>query len=117
MDGFANRTGFPLTGADQLRFNRWVAREAHARDMAVGLKNDTAQVRALVKDFDFAVVEQCFEFRECGSYSPFVRARKPVFVAEYSVRPSRFCAGARRLRFSAIFKRLELGRSRRTCGH
>ncbi len=25
VDGYANRTGFPLTGADQLRFNRWIA--------------------------------------------------------------------------------------------
>ncbi len=115
VDGYANRTGFPLTGADQLRFNRWIATEAHARDMAVGLKNDTAQVKALVRDFDFAVVEQCFEFRECSRYSPFVKARKPVFVAEYAVRPARFCARAKRLRFSAIHKRLALGRFRRTC--
>ncbi len=83
--------------------------------MAVGLKNDTAQVKALVRDFDFAVVEQCFEYRECGRYSPFVKAGKPVFVAEYSVKPARFCASARRLRFSAIYKRLALGRFRRTC--
>jgi hypothetical protein len=38
-----------------------------------------------------------------------------VFVAEYAVKPARFCASARRLRFSAIFKRLALGRFRRTC--
>ena len=73
VDGYANDSGFPLTAADQLRFNRWIAGEAHARDMAVGLKNDTGQVKALVRDFDFAVVEQCFEFGECGRYSPFVR--------------------------------------------
>ncbi len=115
VDGFANRSGFPLGGADQLRFNRWIAREAHLRDLAVGLKNDTSQVRALVKDFDFAVVEQCFEFRECRRYSPFVKAGKPVLVAEYAVKPARFCASARRLRFSAIYKRLALGRFRRTC--
>ncbi len=115
VDGFANRTGFPLTSADQLRFNRWIAGEAHARNMAVGLKNDTDQVKALVRDFDFAVVEQCFEFRECRRYSPFVRAGKPVFVAEYKVKPARFCRAARRLRFSAIHKRLALGRFRRTC--
>jgi hypothetical protein len=115
VDGYANRSGFPLTSADQLRFNRWIASEAHARDMAVGLKNDTAQVKALVKAFDFAVVEQCFQYSECRRYSPFVKARKPVFVAEYAVKPGRVCASARRLRFSAIFKRLALGRFRRTC--
>ena len=39
-------TGFPLSGADQLRFNRWVAREVHRRGMAVALKNDPDQVGA-----------------------------------------------------------------------
>jgi hypothetical protein len=29
-----------VNGREQLRFNRWVAREAHRRGMAVGLKND-----------------------------------------------------------------------------
>lgn len=115
VDGYANDTGFALTGADQLRFNRWVAREAHARGLAVGLKNDAAQVPALVGHFDFAVVEQCFQYRECGRYSPFVRGGKPVFGVEYEVRPRRFCARSLRLRFSTTFKRLALGPFRRIC--
>jgi len=56
------------------------------------------------------------QYRECRRYSPFVRAGKAVFLAEYKVRPRRFCRIARELRFSAIFKRLELGVFRRTCG-
>jgi hypothetical protein len=115
VDGYANRTGFAITADDQLRFNRWVAREAHRRGLAVGLKNDAEQVRSLVRSFDFAVVEQCFQFHECRAYSRFVRARKAVFVAEYRTPRRRFCPRARRLRFSAIFKRLSLGRFRRTC--
>ena len=38
--GYENKTGFPLSEADQLRFNRWVAREVHRRGMSVALKND-----------------------------------------------------------------------------
>jgi Glycoside-hydrolase family GH114 len=30
-----NKTGFHITRADQLRFNRWVARQVHDRGMAV----------------------------------------------------------------------------------
>jgi hypothetical protein len=30
VDGYANRTGFRLSAADQLRFNRWIAHETHA---------------------------------------------------------------------------------------
>ena len=44
VDGYANRTGFPLTAADQLRFNRFLAAAAHARGLSIGLKNDLDQV-------------------------------------------------------------------------
>ena len=46
-NGFTNRTGFPLTAADQLRFNRWVARQVHRRGMSVALKNDPEQAPKL----------------------------------------------------------------------
>ena len=74
--GWENRTGFPITRQDQLRFNRWVARQVHARGMAVALKNDGPQAKELVGDFDFAIVEQCFQYEECGPYRTFIRARE-----------------------------------------
>lgn len=83
VDGWANQTGFGLTAADQLAYNGWLAQEAHARGLAVALKNDGDQVKDLVGAFDLAVVEQCVEFDECGLYAPFVAGGKPVFVAEY----------------------------------
>ena len=90
--------------ADQLRFNRWVARRVHHFGMSVALKNDGPQARQLVGAFDFAVVESCFRYNECSEYSVFVRAGKAVFAAEYEIPPSAFCAQARALRFSAIRK-------------
>ncbi len=104
VNGWDVRTGFPLTRADQLRFNRWVARRVHHFGMSVALKNDGPQARQLVGDFDFAVVESCFRYNECSEYSVFVRAGKAVFAAEYEIPPSAFCARARALRFSAIRK-------------
>jgi hypothetical protein len=106
--GYENETGFPLDAADQLRFNRWVAREVHRRDMSVGLKNDPGQVGQLVGRFDFAVVEECFAYDECGMFSPFVAAGKAVFVAEYEEPPASICGQAERLRFSVIRKDDEL---------
>jgi hypothetical protein len=108
LAGFENRTGFPLTPADQLRFNRWVARRVRALGMAVALKNDGAQAGALIGDFDFAIVEQCFQYEECGLYRPFVEHGKAVFEAEYELEPSRYCDAARRLGFSAIGKSYDL---------
>jgi hypothetical protein len=115
VDGHTNETGFPLTAGDQLRFNRWLAREGHRRGLAVGLKNDPGQVRSLVRSFDFAVVEQCFQYSECRFFKPFIRARKAVYEVEYQTPRRRFCRKSRRLRFSAVFKRLSLGAFRRTC--
>ncbi|MFL5873115.1 MAG: endo alpha-1,4 polygalactosaminidase [Solirubrobacterales bacterium] len=106
--GYENKTGFPLSAADQLRFNRWVAREVHRRGMAVALKNDPGQVGELVSRFDFAVVEECFAFDECSRFSPFVAADKAVFVAEYDEPLAAICGQAERLRFSVIRKDDEL---------
>jgi hypothetical protein len=104
LAGFENKTGFPLTAADQLRFNRWVATRVHALGMAVALKNDPQQVPALAGRFDFAIVEQCFQYDECGSYEPFLRRGKAVFEAEYELEPSEYCAAAAALGFSSIRK-------------
>jgi hypothetical protein len=106
--GYENRTGFPLSAGDQLRFNRWVAREVHRRGMAVALKNDPEQVGKLVGSFDFAVVEECFAYDECGRFSPFVDAGKRVFVAEYSEPLAAICARAEQLDFSVIRKDYDL---------
>jgi hypothetical protein len=86
VDGYANDSGFPLTAADQLAFNRFIANEAHKRNLSVGLKNDLDQITELVAYFDFAVNEQCHEFDECERLEPFIDAGKPVFSAEYADR-------------------------------
>jgi hypothetical protein len=65
-------------------------------------------VKALEPRFDFAVVEQCFEFDECGKLRPFTQARKPVFEVEYNLPRSRFCRRARQLQINAIRADLDL---------
>jgi hypothetical protein len=108
INGWENKTGFPLTAADQLRYNRWIARQVHKVGMAVALKNDAGQVRQLVGTFDFAVVEECFQYEECDLYKPFVTAGKAVFEAEYELPTAKFCAAAEALDFASIRKGLEL---------
>ena len=115
VDGYANDSGFPLTAADQLRFNRWVARAVHAAGLAVALKNDLDQARALAPAFDFAILEQCFQYRECTKARPFLRAGKGVYDVEYELEPAAFCDAARRLGINAMGKRLSLGAWRRPC--
>ena len=106
--GWENETGFPIGAAAQLRFNRWVARQVHERGMAIALKNDPRQVKQLLGVFDFAIVEECFQYHECGLYEPFVKAGKAVFEAEYELEPGDYCATATSLGFSAIRKSYDL---------
>ena len=73
VDGYSNHTGFPLTAADQLTYNRWLARTAHRLGLSIALKNDTDQVRQLEPNFDYALDEQCFQYSECSKLRPFVQ--------------------------------------------
>jgi hypothetical protein len=79
-------TGFNLTAADQLAFNRALAAAAHQRGLAIGLKNDLLQVSTLVSDFDFSINEQCYFYNECSYLDPFIDAGKPVFHLEYDAK-------------------------------
>jgi hypothetical protein len=115
VDGRSNDTGFPLTRSDQLMFNRWLARAAHEAGLAVGLKNTLSLAEELEPSFDFALLEQCFQYRECGLAQPFIDAGKPVIDIEYSLSRSRFCAKADDLGMVAMKKRLALDAWRRTC--
>lgn len=115
VDGYQNRTGFPIGAADQLAYDRWLAAAAHERGLSVGLKNDLRQVRKLEPHFDFAVNEECFQYRECGSLRRFVSAGKAVFQVEYELSRSEFCDRAAALRFSSMRKRYSLHAWRRPC--
>jgi hypothetical protein len=121
MDGYANDTGFPLTYQDQLDYNLWLAQEAHARGLSIGLKNDDEQVADLLPYFDWALTEDCFAQDWCDEVVPFVTAGKAVFAAEYtdewSVNQflSQVCPQAGMLGFNAVLKNRDLDAQRRAC--
>jgi hypothetical protein len=115
VDGYSNDTGFPLTGNDQLTFNRALAAAAHARGLSVGLKNDLDQVASLVGNFDWALNEECFEYAECDLLRPFVAAGKAVFNVEYTLTPDQFCPDAQAMGFNSLSKHLNLDAYRVAC--
>jgi hypothetical protein len=115
VDGYDNDSGFPLTAADQLTFNRRIADLAHGLGLAVALKNDLDQVAVLAPAFDFAVNEECVAYAECGALKPFIAAGKPVFHVEYDLSTAAFCPTAKKLGFSSMRKRLSLNAWRQAC--
>jgi hypothetical protein len=115
VDGYQNATGFPLTGADQRRYNVFLANGAHARGLSAFLKNDVGQVGKLLPYFDAALDEQCFQYSECSALRRFVKVGKPVFHVEYKLNRSQFCARANARNFNSLKKRLALDAWRRPC--
>lgn len=103
VDGYSNDTGFDLTYADQVVFNKHLANEAHRRNLAVGLKNSGDQIPDLLEYYDFSLNEECYYYEECRFYSPFITAGKPVFHAEYEVDdPQPFCEDMESYLFSTL---------------
>ena len=118
IDGYTNDTGFPLTYEDPLKYNRWLADEAHIRGLSIGLKNDPDQVADLVDYFDWALTEDCFDQGWCEDMTPFVEAGKAVFAAEYTdtgITIEEVCAEAARLNFNAVLKNRDLDAYRDAC--
>ena len=83
VNAYTNESGFPLTATEQLSYNRFLADAAHARGLAVGLKNDVEQIAELVDWFDFQLNEECASYSECGLLAPFTQAGKAAFHIEY----------------------------------
>ncbi|PSC75895.1 B Chain Kynurenine Aminotransferase Ii Inhibitor [Micractinium conductrix] len=82
VNGHANPTGFPLTKANLVEFNTWLAAQAHTLGMGIGLKNGVDMVPQLHPHFDWALNEECISFSECTPYSRFASS-KPIWGIEY----------------------------------
>jgi hypothetical protein len=91
MEAFSNKSGFPITAAQQLEYDLWIAGEAHSLGMAVLQKNDGEQSVQQQPYFDGALTEQCNQYRECADYEPYLAAGKPVLNAEYAKPNAKFC--------------------------
>jgi hypothetical protein len=115
IEVYSNNPGFPITLADNVAFAKALAAAAHARGLAIGLKNFLDAVPQLVGSFDFAINEQCFQYSECDTLLPFVNANKSVFQCEYRSKTSAICDQANSMNLDTIFKNLDLDVPRDSC--
>jgi len=109
VDGYLNRSGFPLKGADQLFYNATLANDSHERGMSVLQKNDNEQIPKLLPYFDGALNEQCNQYKECttkqnGKFGldQYVDAGKVVFQAEYKLKTGQFCPADNANNFNGV---------------
>jgi hypothetical protein len=118
VDGYSNATGFALSAADQRAFNRWLAEAAHARGLAIGLKNAAELVDDLADVYDFSVIESCAAQNACDAYRRFVEQGKAVFQIEYRGELEDWASACRESKargFTAILANLELDGDAETC--
>jgi hypothetical protein len=104
-----NETGLkePITPAQQLTYNKWLAETIHSLGMAAFQKNDGPQTKEQVSLFDGVVAEQCNEPGVgepyvCSNYVPYVEAGKPVLEAEYKLTKAKFCSADEKLGFMGV---------------
>ncbi|MCG8418124.1 MAG: endo alpha-1,4 polygalactosaminidase [Proteobacteria bacterium] len=118
VDGFAHRSGFPLTAADQREFNLFLVSQAHSRLLSVGLKNNPIQVTDLVQAFDWALSEECLALDTCDQFAQFIALGKAVFHVEYGDTNlvATACPQSRAFAFDGMIKRRRLDAWRIACG-
>ena len=107
LAAFSASTGLDFDRADQIDYNRWLARAVHAHGLSIGLVDgDTSLSEALVSDFDWTVVWSCL-LMDCPSAAPFLSAGKAALLVEYGdeARAGEVCPLAESLKLSVIIKR------------
>ncbi|EPE27542.1 (Trans)glycosidase [Glarea lozoyensis ATCC 20868] len=122
-----NKTGFNLSLASATEYVKFLAAEAHALGMGMGLKNGLDLIPNVLNDVQFQVQEQCAQFpakddslgSECLYSQPFIKANKPVFHVEYptgetlsntipAAEKKKDCQDPNAKGFSSIMKGLDL---------
>ncbi|KAF2223889.1 glycoside hydrolase superfamily [Elsinoe ampelina] len=125
VDGYDNKNGLGLTKNDAVDYVLWLAREAHGRGLAVGLKNANDIIPRVIREMQWCVQEQCVQYGDEEEYLPFIRQGKPVFHVEYpkgedtdskrcnnekevTGKQLQKCVRAREMGFSTIIKNINL---------
>jgi hypothetical protein len=109
LDAWSNMVS--VTEADNVAYDIAIADLAHGMSMSIGLKNmltsaSSSNVPKILSTFDWALVEQCYEFSECAPYGGFISAGKAVWDVEYNASPD--CTGAGQMHLNAQLRDLNL---------
>ena len=109
LDAWTNISGVSET--DNVSYDEAIADLGHAMSLSVGLKNmltsaSASNVPGILSKFDWALVEQCYEYSECTPYGQFISAGKAVWDVEYNTSPS--CTQASQMHLNAQLRDLDL---------
>ena len=108
VDGYINNTGFDLTKSDQISYLMKLSQAARNFGLLIGLKNADDLVAELEPFFDFSIAEECYKYKECCDYYPFIENSKPVFAIEYTEKDETICDEFESRSYSLLFGNYEL---------
>jgi len=116
IDGYDNSNGLGLTTNDAIDYVTFLANEAHALNMSIGLKNGGAIINGTIDLMQWEVNEQCVKYQECDTFRPFIDAGKPVFHIEYpdssprisATTKTKYCDDSSEQGFSTVLKNMDL---------
>lgn len=121
IDAYDNSNGLGLTKADAINYVNFLAKEADARGLAIGLKYGGDIIGSVIDNMQWCVNEQCAQYNECAMFDSFIQANKPVFHIEYpkadeinnnhAVTPKQraaACNAANEKGFSTVIKNMDL---------
>jgi hypothetical protein len=115
LSGYKQDTGFDLSVQDQDDYAAWLAQQAHAHGLWVGMSSDFARAAQLAEHFDGVMDFGCIARDDCDQLEPFRVARKPRFDVETSGDSAAVCASAADRGVNAILKRNDFGAFRVGC--
>jgi hypothetical protein len=105
LGAYRQDTGFPLSEADQLDFDRDLASRARALGLSPGLSGDFALAAQLESAFDWAIAFGCLAADSCGQLQPLLDRGKAVFDLEVEGDMVELCARAKDLGIVVSLKR------------
>ncbi|KAF2439423.1 glycoside hydrolase family 114 protein [Karstenula rhodostoma CBS 690.94] len=91
VDVYSNDNGFTpaILPSDTITYLSQISAHARSKGMSVGIKNCIEILGDIFDDVDFAISEECVQYRNCTVYANFTTAprpsaiAKPVFEVEY----------------------------------
>jgi hypothetical protein len=109
LTAYRRESGFELTAADQADYTTWLAREARARGLRVGMGDDFARAGEFGAHFDFAIHYGCIARGDCALLEPFRMQGKSVLDIETSGTAADVCRRAAEYQVNAILKNQGFG--------
>jgi endo-alpha-1,4-polygalactosaminidase (GH114 family) len=114
LSAYLHDSGFDLSADDQRAYNEWLAAEAHARGLWVGL-TDFELAPQLAAHYDLAIHFACLADGNCAELDAFETQGKPVFDIETAGDATRVCAAAAAQDLNVLLKRPQFDAYRVGC--